>query len=114
VYYRPAGSGGCEGWSFAPLSPGAPMGTITRTSGGPEVAFHYWQAAEDLRIFGPVDRLVASRPTDARDWPCEMTLHLVGVDEGSIHLEKGRWFFDEATCRAAADEAPRLEACAPR
>jgi hypothetical protein len=100
----------CEGWRFEPLAPGAPMGTWRRVSGasaGP-LAVHYWQAAEEIRLFGPAD---ATKATDTRDWACDTTERLTGVDDHSVHLESGRWFFDEAACRSAPAEQARLTGC---
>ncbi|HSU39458.1 MAG TPA: hypothetical protein VLJ38_07820 [Polyangiaceae bacterium] len=106
VYFRVAGSPECEAWTFAPLAPGAPMGTIRRAAGShAPAAFHYWQAAEEISVFGPATIEPPSKPTDERDWPCRTTYKLSGIDGDSVQLENGRWFFDEATCRAASDAA---------
>jgi hypothetical protein len=98
VYFRTPGREGCDAWSFEPLSPGAPLGTVRRGAG---VAFHYWQAAEEISLFGPLSPGAPSKPTDEREWPCRTTYKLTGIDADAIALENGRWFFTEAVCRAA-------------
>ena len=107
VYFRVAGSPECQAWTFAPLAPGAPMGTVRRAPSphAPAAAFHYWQAAEEISVFGPATTEPPSKPTDERDWPCRTSYKLSGIDGDSVQLENGRWFFDEATCRAASDAA---------
>src|SRR5690606_12577970 len=89
VYFRPSDGSPCEPWQFEPLSPGAPMGTWRRVSGAP-LAFHYWQAAEAIRLFGPVPDGAPSKPTDTGPWSCDETKKLVGVDATSVALEQGR------------------------
>jgi hypothetical protein len=113
VYFRAPGESACEAWGFTPLAPGSPMGTWSRTPKGAEkpLAFHYWQAAEEVRIFGPLDPASPSKPTDSRAWECEETYKLVSVDEHSLKLDKGRLFFDEASCRASTDETARFAGC---
>lgn len=101
LYWKLASAEACEAWRFEPLAPGAPMGTLRRAEPpGSELSFHYWQGAEDIRLFGPVAP-GASNPTDHRDWECESNQKLTGVDARSLVFERGRWFYDEATCRAA-------------
>jgi hypothetical protein len=78
------------------------MGTFRRVAtGGGALAFHYWQAAEEIRLFGPLDAAAPSKPTDRRDWTCDNNQRLTGVDGHSVAFERGRWFFDAAACRAA-------------
>jgi hypothetical protein len=114
--YLPTGGRSCDAWTFTPLSLGAPMGTLSRAAGSGSdrgtFAFHYWQAAEDFRVFGPVDAAAPSKPTDEKDWACEETLHLTGVDERAIHLGELTWFFDESTCLRAPETARGLSGCA--
>ena len=112
VYFRRSAGGSCEGWRFEPLSPGAPMGTFRRISpSGNPLAVHYWQAAEELRLFGPVPE-PATKPTDPGTWACDGNQRLRSVDARSIELENGRWFFDEAACRdAALDVARPMTGC---
>jgi hypothetical protein len=103
----------CEAWRFEPLSPGAPMGTWRRVgnAGEPPLAVHYWQAAEEIRLYGPLGA-EATKPTDRRDWPCDQNLKMVGVSAGSIELEGGRWFFDARTCRdAPPEQRTRVPGC---
>jgi hypothetical protein len=98
VHFRTPGREGCDTWSFEPLSPGAPLGTVRRGSGS---AFHYWQAAEEISVFGPLSPGTPSKPTDEREWPCRTTYELTAIDGDGITLESGRWFFTEAACHAA-------------
>ena len=86
------------------------MGTLARAAPGAPLQFHYWQATEELRLFGPVDPARPSKPTDTRDWPCESTVRFVGIDARSVELAHGRWFFDEPAC-AASPPAAGLEGC---
>ncbi len=111
--YLRQGSQGCDPWTFEPLAPGAPMGTWRRApaSSRQPLAFHYWQAAEEIRVFGPVDASAPSRPTDARDWPCEETFRLIGTDEDSILSDKGRWFYSEAACARAPGDTVAWTGC---
>jgi hypothetical protein len=103
-----ASSGACESFAFEPLSPGAPMGTLRRTEPGtPPLAFHYWQAAEEIGVFGPVPADAPTKPTDQREWPCRVNYKLTGIEPEFVSLETGRFFFTESACRAApADAAP--------
>jgi hypothetical protein len=116
LYLRVPGAGSCDPWQFEPLSPGAPMGTWRRLASASRaaLAFHYWQAAEEIRVFGPIDAVSPSRPTDTRDWACEETHRLTGIDEDSIELDTGRWFFDEAACRRVSEESGRPAPCVAR
>ena len=108
LYWRLPG-GVCEAWRFEPLSPGAPMGTWRRQGDAP-LAYHYWQAAEEVRLFGPLSAEDKTLPTDRREWSCDHEQRLIGVDARSIQLEQGRWFFSEAACRAAP-ESDALTGC---
>jgi hypothetical protein len=100
-------SGACEGFAFEQLSPGTPMGTLRRTKadGSAPLAFHYWQAAEEISVFGPVPSDAPTKPTDQREWPCRVTYKLAGIEPEFVALETGRFFFSESTCRAAPAEA---------
>jgi hypothetical protein len=101
IYFRPAGAKACQAWRFEPLAPGAPMGTLRRTgSQQSPLAFHYWQAAEELRVFGPVPEDAPTKATDQREWPCEQKYRLVSVDSHSIETETTRWYLDERACLA--------------
>jgi hypothetical protein len=107
LYWRAPGTSECQAWALTPLSPGAPLGTLRRSAGGPPVAFHYAQASEEISVFGPASDEPRSLPTDTREWPCRTNYKLVGIEPAWIQLESGRWFFDEATCHKASDgDAP--------
>ena len=100
-------SGACDGFRFEPLSPGAPMGTLRRTQPGssPALAFHYWQAAEEIGVFGPVPADGSTKPTDQREWPCRVNYKLTGIEPEFVSLESGRWFFTEPACRLAGTDS---------
>src|SRR6185503_16835553 len=100
-------SGACEGFTFEPLSLGAPMGTLRRTkpAGAAPLAFHYWQAAEEIGVFGPVPSDSPTKPTDQREWPCRVNYKLTGIEPEFVALETGRFFFTESACRAAPPES---------
>jgi hypothetical protein len=104
LFFRAPGADACEGWTFEPLSLGTPMGTLRRTGPRSKLAFHYWQATEEVRLFGPLDPDSPSKPTDSRKWACDETLRLTGVDASSLQVEGGRWFFSEAACNRTRDE----------
>lgn len=103
VYFRPSGAAVCQPWRFEPLALGAPMGTLRRVAAPsqPPLAFHYRQAAEEIRLFGPVPQDSPTKPTDSHDWPCEQKLRLVSVDSRSIEMDTTRWYLDERTCLTA-------------
>jgi len=103
LYFRTPGGSECQAWTFAPLAPGAPLGTLRRVKGGPPLAFHYSQAAEEVALFGPATDEPKTLPTDTREWSCRTNYKLTGIEPQWIELENGRWFFDEAVCRAASD-----------
>jgi len=111
VYFKRS-AGGCEGWRFEPLSPGAPMGTLRRVSGPDPSALsvHYWQGAEELRLFGPAPD-ASSKPTDSRQWTCDQNAKLESVDARSVGFETGRWYFDETACQKASPTEPPLPGC---
>jgi hypothetical protein len=103
LYFRPAGASACQAWRFEPLAPGAPMGTLRRVvqTNQTPLAFHYWQAAEEIRVFGPVPQDTTTKATDQREWPCEQKYRLSSVDARSIEMETARWYLDESACLAA-------------
>lgn len=109
LYLRIPGTGSCREYHFDPIAKGAPMGTLRGRA--PTPWFHYWQAAEEIRIFGPLAPGSSSRPTDEVSYACDQNLKMQDVDDGSIGLEKGRFFFTEAACRAAAPEAAVVPGC---
>jgi hypothetical protein len=98
---------GCQPWTFVPLAPGSPFGDFRRAAATntPPLIFHYRQAAEEIRIFGPVDPASPSFATDDREFPCDETFRITAVDAGSIGLEKGHWFYSEATCSKSTEPA---------
>lgn len=104
LYWKLPGPGSsCQAWRFEQLARGAPMGSL-RMQEGP-VRFHYRQAGNDVRLFGPVHD--ESLPTEQRLWPCDHNLHLDSVDHQSISLSNGgQWFFSEEACL----EAPAISA----
>jgi hypothetical protein len=113
LYFRVPGPEVCQAWRFEPLAPGAPMGTLRREppdpGGSGPAALHYWQAAEELDLFGPVEE--ASKPTDERQWPCRTRYRMTGIDAESIALETGRWFFTQSSCQKAPPEAIAPPSC---
>lgn len=112
LYWKLPGSDACEAFRFEPLSPGAPMGTLREAAaqGHAARAFHFWQGAEEIRVFGPIPPGAATKPTDEREWPCDQNLKLTTVDAESLEFEHGRWFFNEASCKAAPPSAA-VEGC---
>lgn len=105
-FWKVRGGDSCQAWQFEPLAPGSPMGTWRRQgkeSGAP-LAFHYWQGAEEIRLYGPVPA-ADSKPTDERAWACDQDFRMRGIDAESIALEKGRWFFARDACERASDDA---------
>jgi len=104
LYWRAPSSAVCHAWRFEPLATGAPMGTWRRVAGADPLAFHYWQAAEEIRVFGPVSSAAPSKPTDERAWECQQNYRLLDVDAESIRTDAGTWYLSEDTCRRAAPE----------
>jgi hypothetical protein len=114
LYWKVPGADACEPWRFEPLSPGAPMGTWRRLGADSKpagLAFHYWQAAEEIRLFGPTLETPPSKPTDHGPWACDEQKRLLSVDARSIELEHGRWFFTQAACRDARAEGDWARGC---
>jgi hypothetical protein len=104
LYWKLAGAE-CDAFQFEPMTKGAPMGTLRRVksgTGAAPVLFHYWQAAEQLGVYGPLIEGDGSKPTDTRAFPCRQDLALVSVDAHGIKLENGGVYFTEAACRAAS------------
>lgn len=111
LYLRVRGSTTCQAWRFEPLASGAPMGTWRRVApSDPPLALHYWQAAEEIRLFGPI-AAADSKPTDDTAWECSQEFRLTAVDARGVQSETGHWFFDEASCRAAPPEAELSGGC---
>jgi hypothetical protein len=111
-YWKIRGQEGCQGWQFEPLAPGSPMGTWRRqgNDAAPPLAIHYWQGAEDIRLFGPLPS-AESKPTDDRAWACDQDFSMRGIDASSIELEHGRWYFDREACQKASDEEAAFPGC---
>lgn len=110
-YWRVSGSSECQAWQFEPREPGSPMGIWRRQSpeSGAPLAVHYVQAAEEVRLSGPVtDDAVAGQE---QSWPCTQDFRLRGVDEHSIELDVGRWYFEREACREASAEAAEFPGC---
>lgn len=105
-FWKVRGTDHCQAWQFDPLAPGSPMGTWRRQGKelGPPLAVHYWQGAEEIRLFGPLPA-ADSKPTDEHGWSCDQNFVMRGIDAQSIELETGRWFFERDTCESASDEA---------
>jgi hypothetical protein len=110
-FWKVRGTHSCQAWRFEPLAPGSPMGTWRRTNNQSEpLAVHYWQGAEDIRLFGPITD-AASKPTDERTWPCDQEFHMRAVTADSIELDSGRWFFDAGACESAKDDGGAFPGC---
>jgi hypothetical protein len=111
LYWKVRGVEQCQAWRLEPLEPGSNMGTWRRQgSESSPLAVHYWQGAEEIRLFGPV-RGAASKPTDEHTWACEQEFKMRGIDPSSIELESGRWFFDRAACQRASDGEAAFPGC---
>jgi hypothetical protein len=106
IFWKVRGADKCQAWQFDPLAPGSPMGTWRRQGkeAGPALAVHYWQGAEDIRLYGPLPA-ADSKPTDEHEWTCNQEFRMRGIDADSIELERGRWFFARDACEKAADDA---------
>jgi hypothetical protein len=111
-FWKVPGSVRCQAWQFEPLQPGSPMGTWRRLveSGEEPLAVHYWQGAEEIRLYGPVSA-DGSKPTDDRTWACSQEFKLKGVDASSIELEQGRWFFEPGACEHAEPQQAEFPGC---
>lgn len=111
-YWKVPGLPRCQAWQFEPSAPGSPMGTWRRQGehGQLPLAVHYWQGAEEIRLYGPVPD-GTSRPTDERTWSCDQDFRMRGVDAQSIVLETGRWFFDAEACEQASTEQATFPGC---
>lgn len=111
IYVRPSGAEQCQGYRFEPIARGAPFGTLRHASPSGNVAYHYRQGGNEIRIFGPVPD-DNSRPTDAGPWHCDVNLKMSAVDASSVHIEGGgRFYLNEAACGASPDPAALLPGC---
>ena len=111
-FWKVPGAVHCQAWQFEPLQPGSPMGTWRRLAeaGEEPLAVHYWQGAEEIRLYGPVSA-DGSKPTDDRSWACSQEFKMKAVDAASIELEKGRWFFDPSACERAEEQEAEFPGC---
>ncbi len=103
----------CQAWRFLPLQRGAPMGTLQRVDPGNPSSIHYWQAVEDIRLYGPA--VAAGLPTDAGPWQCSEEFRLQRVEQDWIELDNGvRWYFEASQCQRAPTTHPAGGKCALR
>jgi hypothetical protein len=111
-YWKVRGIPRCQPWQFEPLAPGSPMGSWRRVDDGAAqpLTLHYWQGAEEIRLYGPVSD-AGSKPTDDRPWACAQDFRMRGIDAQSIQLENGRWFFTEAACQQATEDEAAFPGC---
>jgi hypothetical protein len=111
-FWKVRGVEACQAWQFEPLAPGSPMGTWRRqgSEAAPPLAIHYWQGAEEIRLYGPLPTS-ESRPTDDHVWACDQDFHMRGIDAESIELEHGRWYFDRDACQKSRDEDSTFPGC---
>jgi hypothetical protein len=111
-YWKVPGFPHCQAWQFEPAAPGSPMGTWRRRGehGQLPLAVHYWQGAEEIRLYGPLPD-DTSKPTDERNWSCDQDFRMRGIDGQSIELETGRWFFEAEACERASDAQATFPGC---
>ena len=111
-FWKVPGAAHCQAWQFEPLQPGSPMGTWRRLaeSGAEPLAVHYWQGAEEIRLYGPA-LADGSKPTDDHTWACSQEFKMKGVDATSIELEQGRWFFEPSACERAGEQEAEFPGC---
>ena len=65
---------------------------------------------EEVTLSGPVTDERAE-PGKDQHWACTQDFVLRGVDESSIELDAGRWYFDEQACEAASPETAQFPGC---
>jgi hypothetical protein len=110
-YWKVRGVDHCQAWQFEPLAPGSNMGTWRRQGNErTPLAVHYWQGAEEIRLFGPVPG-EASKPTDDHVWPCDQEFALRGIEPESLTLATGRWYFERDACQKASDDEGSFPGC---
>jgi hypothetical protein len=111
-FWKVPGHRHCQAWQFEPAAPGSPMGTWRRRAehGQLPLAVHYWQGAEEIRLYGPVPD-TGSQPTDERSWSCDQDFRMRGVSADSIELERGRWFFEADACEKSSDDQAAFPGC---
>jgi hypothetical protein len=111
LYWKVRGVEQCQAWRLEPLEPGSNMGTWRRQGNeNAPLAIHYWQGAEEIRLFGPVQG-PGSKPTDEHTWACNQEFKMRGIDPSSIELESGRWFFERAACQRASEGDAAFPGC---
>jgi hypothetical protein len=111
-FWRLPGSQQCQAWRLEPREPGSPMGIWRQQAaqGAQPLAVHYVQGAEEIRLSGPVTAERAEAGSE-QSWACTQDFHMRGVDQNSIELEVGRWYFDAAACEGASPEAAEFPGC---
>jgi hypothetical protein len=111
-YWRVPGVARCQPWQFQPRERKSPMGTwrYQGPDGQAPLAVHYVQAAEEVTLSGPVTDERAE-PGKDQHWACTQDFVLRGVDENSIELDAGRWYFDEQACEAASPDTAQFPGC---
>jgi hypothetical protein len=109
-FWKVRGVDRCQAWQFEPLAPGSNMGTWRRQGERTPLALHYWQGAEEIRLFGPVSD-GASKPTDERVWGCDQEFTLRGIDAQAIAHSTGHWYFDRDACQKASDDEGAFPGC---
>lgn len=112
LFWRVPGVDGCQAWQLDPLERGSPMGTWRQIVADADegISIHYWQGAEEIRLYGPVPSAL-SKPTDEAVWECNQNIELRHVNAESIQLGQGRWFFQEEACRNAPPRQSELSGC---
>jgi hypothetical protein len=111
-FWRVPGVDQCQAWRFEPVEPGSPVGIWRQqpADGKAPVAVHYVQGAEEIRLSGPISP-ESPGSGEAHDWACTQDFHMRGVDQNSIELEEGRWYFDAEACQRAQPEAAEFPGC---
>lgn len=111
-FWRVPGSAQCQAWRFEPREPGSPMGIWRQQApaGSAPLAVHYVQGAEEVRLSGPVT-LERAQADSEQSWACTQDFHMRSVDQNSIELEVGRWYFDAAACEGANPETAEFPGC---
>jgi hypothetical protein len=111
-FWRIPGVDQCQAWRFEPVERGSTVGIWRQqpTDGKTPLAVHYVQGAEEVRLSGPVAPGTKSSGDD-QEWACTQDFHMRGVDQNSIELEEGRWYFDAEACQRAQPEAAEFPGC---
>lgn len=85
-------------------------GSATGPANSPPPAIHFWQGAEEIRLYGPMQKN-NSKATEPGPWSCSQEFRMVGVNPQSIELEQGRWFFSQSACQASTTEKDTMRGC---